>query len=96
MKSIWGEDCQEFKPERWLSPEEDKFEAPKDGYKFVAFNAGPRTCLGEGPGLLANEVCGFCCASALPVITGSRSLHRAEDVSHVVHEEWASCILASS
>ncbi|KAJ6755276.1 CYTOCHROME P450 FAMILY-DEPENDENT FATTY ACID HYDROXYLASE [Salix purpurea] len=47
MKSIWGEDCQEFKPERWLSPEEDKFEAPKDGYKFVAFNAGPRTCLGK-------------------------------------------------
>ncbi|XP_011035187.1 PREDICTED: cytochrome P450 86A1-like [Populus euphratica] len=47
MKSIWGEDCQEFKPERWLSPEEDRFEAPKDCYKFVAFNAGPRTCLGK-------------------------------------------------
>jgi fatty acid omega-hydroxylase len=47
MKSIWGEDCMEFKPERWLSPEEDKFEPPKDGYKFVAFNAGPRTCLGK-------------------------------------------------
>ncbi|KAF9675453.1 hypothetical protein SADUNF_Sadunf09G0033900 [Salix dunnii] len=47
MKSIWGEDCMEFKPERWLSPEGDKFEPPKDGYKFVAFNAGPRTCLGK-------------------------------------------------
>ncbi|KAB2073848.1 hypothetical protein ES319_A07G112500v1 [Gossypium barbadense] len=47
MKSIWGEDCMEFKPERWLSAEGDKFEAPKDGYKFVAFNAGPRTCLGK-------------------------------------------------
>ncbi|KAJ6948225.1 hypothetical protein NC651_002549 [Populus alba x Populus x berolinensis] len=47
MKSIWGEDCQEFKPERWLSPEEDRFDSPKDGYKFVAFNAGPRTCLGK-------------------------------------------------
>ncbi|KAG6760943.1 hypothetical protein POTOM_034131 [Populus tomentosa] len=47
MKSIWGEDCMEFKPERWLSPEEDRFEPPKDGYKFVAFNAGPRTCLGK-------------------------------------------------
>ncbi|CAN1282390.1 Cytochrome P450 86A1 [Linum perenne] len=45
MKSIWGEDCLEFKPERWIT--EDKMETPKDGYKFVAFNAGPRTCLGK-------------------------------------------------
>ncbi|KAL0533590.1 hypothetical protein IC582_027628 [Cucumis melo] len=47
MKSIWGEDCTEFKPERWLSPAGDRFEGPKDAYKFVAFNAGPRTCLGK-------------------------------------------------
>ncbi|CAI9759129.1 unnamed protein product [Fraxinus pennsylvanica] len=47
MKSVWGEDCMEFKPERWLSVSGDKFEPPKDGYKFVAFNAGPRTCLGK-------------------------------------------------
>ena len=37
----------EFRPERWLSPEGDKFDPTKDGYKFVAFNAGPRTCLGK-------------------------------------------------
>ncbi|KAM7257416.1 hypothetical protein ACFE04_013157 [Oxalis oulophora] len=47
MKNIWGEDCMEFRPERWLSPKLDRFEPPKDGYKFVAFNAGPRTCLGK-------------------------------------------------
>ncbi|CAI0475588.1 unnamed protein product [Linum tenue] len=49
MKSIWGEDCLEFKPERWVSESAGgyKFETPKDGYKFVAFNAGPRTCLGK-------------------------------------------------
>ncbi|XP_059660847.1 cytochrome P450 86A1 [Cornus florida] len=47
MKSIWGEDCLEFKPERWLSTGGDGFEQPKDGYRFVAFNAGPRTCLGK-------------------------------------------------
>ncbi|KAE8700876.1 Cytochrome P450 86A8 [Hibiscus syriacus] len=46
-KTIWGEDCMEFRPERWLSQEGDKFEPPKDIYKFVAFNAGPRTCLGK-------------------------------------------------
>ncbi|KAK0596845.1 hypothetical protein LWI29_019577 [Acer saccharum] len=47
MKTIWGEDCMEFRPERWLSAKEDWFELPKDRYKFVAFNAGPRTCLGK-------------------------------------------------
>ncbi|PON62896.1 Cytochrome P450, E-class, group I [Parasponia andersonii] len=46
MKYIWGEDCLEFKPERWLSPDEKKFEV-QDSYKFVAFNAGPRICLGK-------------------------------------------------
>ncbi|XP_044482643.1 cytochrome P450 86A1-like [Mangifera indica] len=47
MKTIWGDDCMEFRPDRWLSAEGDRFEPPKDGYKFVAFNAGPRTCLGK-------------------------------------------------
>ncbi|KAL4302042.1 hypothetical protein GQ457_10G008940 [Hibiscus cannabinus] len=47
MKTIWGDDCMEFRPERWLSPQGDKFDPPKDGYKFVSFNAGPRTCLGK-------------------------------------------------
>ncbi|KAL3649561.1 hypothetical protein CASFOL_005964 [Castilleja foliolosa] len=46
MRSAWGEDCLEFKPERWLSPDGDKF-MMHDAYKFVAFNAGPRICLGK-------------------------------------------------
>ncbi|CAI0417247.1 unnamed protein product [Linum tenue] len=46
MKFIWGDDCREFKPERWLSPDGTKFEG-HDAYKFVAFNAGPRICLGK-------------------------------------------------
>ncbi|CAL5189615.1 unnamed protein product [Lathyrus oleraceus] len=47
MEKIWGEDCLEFKPERWISVRGDRFEPPKDGFMFVAFNAGPRTCLGK-------------------------------------------------
>ncbi|KAJ4712053.1 putative Cytochrome P450 [Melia azedarach] len=46
MKFIWGEDCLEFKPERWLSADGKKYEV-LDQYKFVAFNAGPRICLGK-------------------------------------------------
>ncbi|EEF33140.1 alkane hydroxylase MAH1 [Ricinus communis] len=44
MASIWGEDCLEFKPERWITGGKIKHEP---SYKFLAFNAGPRTCLGK-------------------------------------------------
>ncbi|CAG7908793.1 hypothetical protein BRARA_J00036 [Brassica rapa] len=46
MKSTWGEDCLEFIPERWISPTDGKF-INHDQYRFVAFNAGPRICLGK-------------------------------------------------
>ncbi|KAG5565809.1 hypothetical protein RHGRI_001662 [Rhododendron griersonianum] len=46
MKSTWGEDCLEFRPERWLSGERKSF-VTHDQFKFVAFNAGPRICLGR-------------------------------------------------
>ncbi|KAE8727307.1 hypothetical protein F3Y22_tig00005465pilonHSYRG00016 [Hibiscus syriacus] len=46
MKFIWGEDCLEFKPERWLSKDGKNFE-PKDSYRFVSFNARPQICLGK-------------------------------------------------
>ncbi|XP_059452630.1 alkane hydroxylase MAH1-like [Corylus avellana] len=45
MESLWGEDCLEFKPERWISEQGRIVQVPS--YKFIAFNAGPRTCLGK-------------------------------------------------
>ncbi|KAL0353412.1 UNVERIFIED_CONTAM: Alkane hydroxylase MAH1 [Sesamum angustifolium] len=45
MESVWGKDCLEFKPERWISPGGGTKHEPS--YKFPAFNAGPRTCLGK-------------------------------------------------
>ncbi|XP_039029294.1 alkane hydroxylase MAH1-like [Hibiscus syriacus] len=45
MKSIWGEDCFEFKPERWINERGRIKHEPS--YKFLSFNAGPRTCLGK-------------------------------------------------
>ena len=44
MKFIWGEDCLEFKPERWL---EDGQFVSENQFKYVVFNAGPRLCLGK-------------------------------------------------
>ncbi|XAR73280.1 hypothetical protein NMG60_11007197 [Bertholletia excelsa] len=45
MKFIWGKDCRDFKPERWISEQGKVKHEPS--YKFLAFNAGPRTCLGK-------------------------------------------------
>ncbi|KAL4366391.1 hypothetical protein GQ457_05G018650 [Hibiscus cannabinus] len=44
-EEIWGEDCLEFKPERWIS-EEGKI-AYKPTSTFVPFGAGARVCLGK-------------------------------------------------
>ncbi|XP_012568920.2 alkane hydroxylase MAH1-like [Cicer arietinum] len=45
VEEIWGEDCLEFKPERWISNKGGIIHVPS--YKFIAFNAGPRSCLGK-------------------------------------------------
>ncbi|QCD95290.1 Cytochrome P450 [Vigna unguiculata] len=44
-EEIWGKDCMELKPERWISEKGGNVYVPS--YKFIAFNAGPRSCLGK-------------------------------------------------
>ena len=39
LKSIWGPDAEEFKPERWVGR--------KPGWEYLPFNGGPRICLGQ-------------------------------------------------
>ncbi|GJR99188.1 cytochrome P450 [Tanacetum coccineum] len=50
METIWGQDCLEFKPERWLSQQGGIKHIPS--YKFSPFHAGPRTCLGKNISLI--------------------------------------------
>ncbi|KAK6814149.1 hypothetical protein RU639_010061 [Aspergillus parasiticus] len=38
-KDLWGEDAEEFRPERWTGH--------KPGWEFLPFNGGPRICLGQ-------------------------------------------------
>ena len=49
-KNIWGDDADEFQPERWLIAE-DKSEQlslkTMNAFAFPVFNGGPRACLGK-------------------------------------------------
>ncbi|KAN0066513.1 Protein kinase alk2 [Thecaphora frezii] len=49
MPELWGPDCEEFKPERFLEQRDDGTASIKtySQYLFHAFNAGPRLCLGQ-------------------------------------------------
>ncbi|KAL6865247.1 hypothetical protein ACP4OV_016398 [Aristida adscensionis] len=54
MESVWGEDCREYRPERWLSaavcggdPDGPRRLQYVPSYKFLSFNTGPRSCLGK-------------------------------------------------
>ncbi|RVW41149.1 cytochrome P450 704C1 [Vitis vinifera] len=45
MRFVWGDDAEEFRPERWLN--EKGLFCPESPFKFTAFQAGPRICLGK-------------------------------------------------
>lgn len=44
MEEIWGKDCLEFKPERWIS---DSGTLKAEHSRFMPFSLGPRTCMGR-------------------------------------------------
>eukprot|EP01134_Creolimax_fragrantissima_P006314 CFRG6314T1 len=43
MESVWGMDAEKFKPERFIRKYRQDMPTP---FEFIAFQAGPRTCLG--------------------------------------------------
>uniref|UniRef100_A0A0D9XNV6 Cytochrome P450 n=1 Tax=Leersia perrieri TaxID=77586 RepID=A0A0D9XNV6_9ORYZ len=45
LASIWGEDCMEYRPERWL--DDGGVFRPESPFRFTVFHAGPRMCLGK-------------------------------------------------
>jgi cytochrome P450 len=45
LEAIWGEDCMEYRPERWLG--EDGAFQPASPFRYTVFHAGPRMCLGK-------------------------------------------------
>ncbi|KAK7244931.1 hypothetical protein RIF29_39760 [Crotalaria pallida] len=49
LEEIWGHDCFEFKPQRWLK---DGVFCPQNPFKYPVFQAGLRVCLGKEMALL--------------------------------------------
>ncbi|KAK8453866.1 hypothetical protein SEVIR_5G356900v4 [Setaria viridis] len=45
VEDVWGKDCEEFRPERWLG--EDGAFRPESPFRYPVFHAGPRMCLGK-------------------------------------------------
>lgn len=49
MESVWGPDCGEFRPERWLR---DGQFVPVSPYRYPVFQAGVRVCVGKDLALM--------------------------------------------
>ncbi|KAL0691977.1 hypothetical protein Bca4012_059157 [Brassica carinata] len=51
MENVWGEDWDEFEPNRWFEEEENYGTKPVlksvSSFKFPVFQAGPRVCIGK-------------------------------------------------
>ncbi|GFY90266.1 cytochrome P450, family 86, subfamily A, polypeptide 4 [Actinidia rufa] len=88
MKSTWGDDCLEFLPERWLSGDGKRF-LMHDQFKFVAFNAGPRICLGRDLAYLQMKSIAAAGVAPPPPQGGAGPPGGAEDVIDIVHEARA-------
>uniref|UniRef100_A0A803QLN9 Transposase-associated domain-containing protein n=1 Tax=Cannabis sativa TaxID=3483 RepID=A0A803QLN9_CANSA len=54
MEYNWGPDASSFNPERWLK---DGFFQNASPFKFTAFQAGPRICLGKDSAYLQMKMC---------------------------------------
>lgn len=73
MEDLWGKDCLEFKPERWIAEQGGLVYVPS--HKFIAFNTGPRLCLGKDMSLIQMKA----------IATAVLSNYRLEVVeSHIV------------
>ncbi|PLW34504.1 hypothetical protein PCASD_09792 [Puccinia coronata f. sp. avenae] len=72
---LWGEDCLEFKPSRWI---DEKGNIKQFGqFKYHAFNAGPRICLGMTLGI-------FQCVSLIVEVFHKFEVEFAQDwLQHV-------------
>ncbi|RLN31317.1 hypothetical protein BBI17_002268 [Phytophthora kernoviae] len=58
LPSVWGPDATEFKPERFLDENDKLIDLPP--FKFIAFSAGPRKCVGQKLAMIEMKVVTAC------------------------------------
>ena len=56
-KDLFGEDAEEFRPERWINGEDGE-KGLRVGWEYLPFNGGPRICIGR-ESLLPRSLCFF-------------------------------------
>lgn len=55
LTRVWGPDANEFRPERFLDAESGKL-LPMSPFRFCAFSAGPRVCVGQTLAMLQLKI----------------------------------------
>ena len=78
QSDVFGEGCEEFKPERWIERESGKPLRP--GWGYLPFNGGPRTCLGQQYALTE------------AMYTTVRLLQTFQSIESRDSEPWRECI----
>ncbi|XP_052166481.1 noroxomaritidine synthase 2-like [Oryza glaberrima] len=57
MESLWGKDCREYRPERWLTGGGGGAQLRHvPSHKFLAFNSGPRMCPGKNIAVMLMKI----------------------------------------
>lgn len=72
-KEIWGQDADEFRPERWIGR--------KVGWEFLPFNGGPRVCIGQQFALTS---AGFAVVRLLQRFDRVENLDSTTDIKHAL------------
>ena len=47
-KELWGDDADQFNPDRWMGPGRANTGGADSNYSFMTFLHGPRSCIGQG------------------------------------------------
>ncbi|XP_054796985.1 cytochrome P450 CYP94D108-like, partial [Prosopis cineraria] len=76
MESIWGKDCCEYKPERWIENGIYKGENP---FRYPVFHAGPRLCLGKQLAYIQMK----CVAASVLALYDIEARHKDECPQHL-------------
>ncbi|VAH19685.1 cytochrome P450 94C1-like [Triticum dicoccoides] len=73
MESVWGPDCAEFRPERWLR---DNQFVPESPYRYPVFQGGVRVCIGKELAIMEMKAAIVAVVQGFDIETVGRSSRR--------------------